>query len=214
MRKISFPDGSDEILTRYGISRDQVTPVSFQKGETILEQGYPVPALYFVVSGTTRIQTYSVDGRLLSFGGAGRGSAFGEMELLLGEENSYNTVLVLTKTICLALPFPVAKSLVHTNATLAYQLGHNAAIIWWHRNKNYVSALSADALTRLCSFLLQNEDNDVIRVPLTEITYAISTSYRHLMRLIRSLTEEGILEKKGKYYCIVNRDELVLLSQV
>ncbi|MBR2591512.1 MAG: cyclic nucleotide-binding domain-containing protein [Oscillospiraceae bacterium] len=106
MQKTAYPEGTDELLKEYGLKRDQVTPVVFQKGESILEQGYPVPALYFVVSGTTRIQTYNSEGKLLSFGEAGKGATFGEMELLLEQENSCNTILVLSRTVCLALPFP------------------------------------------------------------------------------------------------------------
>jgi len=214
MQKTAYPEGTDELLKEYGLKRDQVTPVVFQKGESILEQGYPVPALYFIVSGSTRIQTYNSEGKLLSFGEAGKGATFGEMELLLEQENSCNTILVLSRAVCLALPFSAAKALIRTNASLAYRLGHNAALIWWYRNNNYVSALSADAMTRLCSYLLQNESDGVITMPLTEITYAISTSYRHLLRLMGTLTEDGVLEKKGRNYRIADRKKLVRMSQV
>lgn len=208
MRKTDYPDETDSILKKYDLSRDLVTPVVFRKGETVLEEGYPMSALYFVVSGTCRIQTYSSDGRILSFGTAGPGSALGEMELLLGQAESCNTVLVLTEMTCLALPLTTAKKLIRTNPSLSYQLGHNAAMIWWHRNNNYISALSADSMTRLCLYLLQNEDHGRVTVPLTEISNAISTSYRHLLRLLQSLINDGTLAKEGKTYIILDRSRL------
>ena len=214
MHRTSFPEGADELLKKYNLTRDQVTPVVFQKGEAVLEEGYPISALFFVVSGSCRIQTYSSDGKILSFGNAGPGSALGEMELLLGQEDSCNTVLVLTKMVCLSLPLTVAKKLIRTNASLAYQLGHDAAMIWWYRNNNYVSALSTDAMTRLCFYLLQNETEGVITAPLTDITYAVSISYRHLLRLMYSLLDEGILEKRGKKYTIKDRIRLTHMSQI
>ena len=214
MHKTTFPEGSDELLKKYNLTREQVTPVVFQKGESVLEEGYPITALYFVVSGSCRIQTYSSEGKVLSFGNAGPGSALGEMELLLGQEDSCNTVLVLTKMVCLSLPLSAAKRLIRTNATLAYQLGHDAAMIWWYRNNNYVSALSTDAMTRLCFYLLQNENESVITAPLTDITYAVSISYRHLLRLMYSLVDDGILEKSGKTYMIKDRSRLTRMSQI
>ena len=214
MHKTNFPEGAESLLNKYNLTKDQVTPVVFQKGETVLEEGYPFSALYFVVSGTCRIQTYSSDGKILSFGNAGPGTALGEMELLLGQEDSCNTALVLTKMVCLSLPLSTAKRLIRTNATLSYQLGHDAAMLWWYRNTNYVSALSTDAMTRLCFYLLQNENDGVISVPLTEITYAVSISYRHLLRLIYSLIDDGILAKKGRTYIIINRDKLIRMSQI
>ncbi len=214
MHKTHYPEGTDDLLKKYNITREQVTPVVFQKGETILEEGYPISALFFVISGTCRIQTYSSDGKILSFGNAGAGSALGEMELLLGQEDSCNTVLVLTKMICLMLPISSAKRLIRTNATFAYQLGHDAAMIWWYRNNNYVSALSTDAMTRLCFYLLQNENEGIISSPLTDITYAVSISYRHLLRLINSLVNDGIIIKTGKRYAISDRDRLISMAQI
>lgn len=214
MHKTHYPEGTDALLKKYNLTREQVTPVTFQKGETILEQGYPINALFFVISGTCRIQTYSSDGKILSFGNAGAGSALGEMELLLGQEDSCNTVLVLTKMICLMLPLSTAKRLIRTNATLAYQLGHDAAMIWWYRNNNYVSALSTDAMTRLCFYLLQNENEGIISSPLTDITYAVSISYRHLLRLMNSLVSDGIITKTGRHYTISDRDRLISMAQI
>lgn len=214
MHKTHYPEGTDDLLKKYNLTREQVTPVVFQKGETILEEGYPISALFFVISGTCRIQTYSSDGKILSFGNAGAGSALGEMELLLGQEDSCNTVLVLTKMICLMLPISSAKRLIRTNATFAYQLGHDAAMIWWYRNNNYVSALSTDAMTRLCFYLLQNENEGIISSPLTDITYAVSISYRHLLRLINSLVNDGIIIKTGKRYAISDRDRLISMAQI
>ena len=136
------------------------------------------------------------------------------MELLLGQEDSCNTVLVLTKMICLMLPLSTAKRLIRTNATLAYQLGHDAAMIWWYRNNNYVSALSTDAMTRLCFYLLQNENEGIISSPLTDITFAVSISYRHLLRLMNLLVSDGIITKTGRHYTISDRDRLISMAQI
>ena len=213
MHKTDYPEQTDAILKKYGLDRSQVNPVVFRKGETVLEEGYPMSALYFVVSGTCRIQTYSPDGKIISFGTAGSGSAIGEMELLLGQAESCNTVLVLTEMTCLALPLAAARNLIRTNASLSYQLGHNAAMIWWYRNNNYISALSADAMTRLCLYLLQNEERGKVSVPLTEISNAISTSYRHLLRLLQSLIDDGALTKEGKTYIILDRKRITRETQ-
>lgn len=214
MREIGFPAEGEELLRRYGIKKEQVSPVQFNKGESVLEQGFPVRALYFIVSGSARIQTYSADGKMLSFGTAGSGSALGDMELLMGLENSCNTVMALTKLVCLALPYTSAARLAKTNPALSYQLGHNAALLWWYRNNNYVSAFTMDAQTRLCAYLLENAPDGVIRIPLTEINFAVSTSYRHLLRLIRGLVEEGILAKEGRNYRILDAAELERLASV
>ena len=97
MHKTNFPEGAESLLNKYNLTKDQVTPVVFQKGETVLEEGYPFSALYFVVSGTCRIQTYSSDGKILSFGNAGPGTALGEMELLLGQAINSLCLLFFTK---------------------------------------------------------------------------------------------------------------------
>ena len=67
----------------------------------------------------------------------------------------------------------------------------------------------AEAMVKyIINFVLENAPDGVVRAPLTEINFAVSTSYRHLLRLIRSLVEEGILAKEGRNYRILNAAEL------
>ena len=208
MRKTSFPEGGERMLSRFGLTRDQVTAVSFQPGEMIFEQGYPVPYFLLVVTGKVRIQTYSEDGRVLSFGFGVSNQSLGEMELLCEQENSTNDVIAVTRTVCLMLPIEQAKRIVRTNNTFLYTLAHQAALGWQTTQASAFSTLSTEGMTRLASFLLRQEEEGRILHSMTEIASAISVSYRHLLRMMKELCEEGILEKQGRRYDIKDRGKL------
>jgi len=63
----------------------QMREVTYESGQFIFGRGDAGEALYLVVEGRVRLSVLSSEGRVLSFGHAGRGDIFGEIAALDGQ---------------------------------------------------------------------------------------------------------------------------------
>lgn len=74
------------------------------------------------------------------------------------------------------------------------------------------SFIGAKATNRLASFILQNSQNNIFEIKLTNCSDSIGISYRHLLRLMNTLCENKILKKQRRKYQILNIKKLKELS--
>ena len=63
----------------------QMREATYESGQLIFGRGDAGEALYLVVEGRVRLSVLSAEGRVLSFGHAGRGDIFGEIAALDGQ---------------------------------------------------------------------------------------------------------------------------------
>ena len=63
----------------------QMRETTYASGQLIFARGDPGEEMHLVVDGRVRLSVLSADGRVLSFGHAGRGDIFGEIATLDGQ---------------------------------------------------------------------------------------------------------------------------------
>ena len=80
----------------------QMREATFEPGQLIFGRGDAGEGLYLVVEGRVRLSVLSAEGRVLSFGHAGRGDIFGDIAALDGQARTADaTALTRVTTICL-----------------------------------------------------------------------------------------------------------------
>ena len=62
--------------------------------------------------------------------------------------------------------------------------------------------------SRLCEYLLQTAQNGVFSERLIDVAEQLGVSYRHLLRSLKALCEEGLLEKRMDGYHLLNEAKL------
>lgn len=212
MKTIPFPKEAQTIADSYGLPSSVFQAVRFEPHEFLFRQGYPCQTLYFIVSGDAAFQNYADDGSFLSYGRLSASNTVGEMELLCGETNATTTVEALSPLYCLSLSFQQANQLLETTPRFSLKLARYAAQGWRYMKENYAINRNKSAIKRLAGFLLQYQVNGWFEMPLTELSAALSVSYRHLQRMMADLCDKGLLRKEKRRYQLVDRTALIHLN--
>lgn len=76
------------------------------------------------------------------------------------------------------------------------------------RSGNVVENTLYTAQTRLCRYIFDTASGDHFRDVMTNVTYSIDISYRHLYRMMGQLCRENILEKDTSGYRICDLEKL------
>ena len=66
---------------------------------------------------------------------------------------------------------------------------------------------------RLCRYILAASDNSLFRDVMTDVSYSVGISYRHLYRMMNGLCSDGVLEKTGEGYRICDMEQLKKRAQ-
>ncbi|MGL4736185.1 MAG: helix-turn-helix domain-containing protein, partial [Cellulosilyticaceae bacterium] len=61
---------------------------------------------------------------------------------------------------------------------------------------------------RLCAYILEVAQEDVLEDRLTNVASALGISYRHLLRMLKGLCEASLLRKEKEGYRIIDRKGL------
>lgn len=185
---------------------------AFKKGDYIIQEGTISPYLYIFLSGKLKIFTISPSGKMIIYGLFEKERPVGEMGSLWG---NYPTASVQAAELSYCLGISLAKhreDLFNDNKFLRYlcqTLSHRVAAL--DSQLANVVAISSDV--RLAAFLLQcaNAD-DIINFDLGETSDLISTSYRHLLRMLDDFCDKGLIEKRKSNYYLLNRPALKQLA--
>src|SRR5262245_39585744 len=96
----------------------QMREAAYDSGQLIFGRGEAGEALYLVVEGLVRLSVPSTEGRVLSFGHAGRGDIFGEIAALDGQARTADAT-ALTRANIMVLARSSLKRLMETRPQLA-----------------------------------------------------------------------------------------------
>jgi CRP/FNR family transcriptional regulator, cyclic AMP receptor protein len=77
----------------------QMREATYEQGQLIFRRGDAGDALYLVVEGRVRLSVPSAEGRVLSFGHAGRGDIFGEIAALDGQARAADATALTGATV-------------------------------------------------------------------------------------------------------------------
>ena len=131
----------------------EMREATYVSGQLIFGRGDPGEGLYLVVEGRVRLSVLSAEGRVLSFGHAGRGDIFGEIAALDGQARTADAT-ALTRVTTTMLARSSLQRLMETKP----QLAQAAVALLCRRLRATSEQIEAIALhstqVRLARFLL------------------------------------------------------------
>lgn len=199
----------EEALRPYGIPMEACRPVRFLAGDVVVRQGFLGEHLYLIIKGSAHVRFYTKDGKFLAMRHSTASSSgfIGDLELALGTREFQNAVTAETDMLCLAIPYRTLEVLFLTDVRFSNKIAQIMAKRDLESLKSRAAALGTGE-QRLCAYLLEESPGGVFREPLTHTAAVLGVSYRHLLRILSGLQQDGLLEKKPDGYHILNRETL------
>lgn len=199
----------EEALRPYGIPMEACRPVRFLAGDVVVRQGFLGEHLYLIIKGSAHVRFYTKDGKFLAMRHSTASSSgfIGDLELALGTREFQNAVTAETDMLCLAIPYRTLEVLFLTDVRFSNKIAQIMAKRDLESLKSRAAALGTGE-QRLCAYLLEESPGGVFREPLTHTAAVLGVSYRHLLRILSDLQQDGLLEKKPDGYHILNRETL------
>jgi CRP/FNR family cyclic AMP-dependent transcriptional regulator len=131
----------------------QMREATYEQGRLIFGRGDAGDSLYLVVEGRVRLSVLSTEGRVLSFGHAGRGDIFGEIAALDGQARTADAT-ALTRATIMVLGRSSLKCLMETRPQLA-QAAVDLLCRKLRRTSEQIEAIALHSTqVRLARFLL------------------------------------------------------------
>lgn len=191
---------------------------TFNKNEYLCSLNEKLFYMYFLVEGKYKVTTLVSSGKSLLLCFNTPLSIMGDIEFI---ENSYAdcNVQALEPCICLALPLNKIKEYGYTDPVfLRFIISSLQKKL--RRNSSYMSINILSAIeNRFASYLISSIPTNIsgeILVDIdgiTNLAELLGSSYRHLNRVIRNLSDLKITEKNKNAIKILNLEKLTLLAQ-
>jgi CRP/FNR family transcriptional regulator, putaive post-exponential-phase nitrogen-starvation regulator len=211
MQKLPYSRSCDRCLSDCGLDpaalRD-LTLLRFAPGEFIVREGVPIAYLLFVVSGRAKACLTSAGGGDLILCYYVSEGILGDAELMLDSRPAISTTIAVTEFTCVGVPLTQNAETLKSNLAFVNRVGAELSRKLVRSSHSYLSDALHTARQRLCRYLLDAAQGDAVPGPMTDAAAAIGISYRHLMRLLRQLCDEGILSRTRRNCRILRRDAL------
>jgi CRP/FNR family transcriptional regulator, cyclic AMP receptor protein len=195
--------------TDRGAVAAQMREAIYDSGQLIFSRGDTGEALYLVVEGRIRLSVLSAEGRVLSFGHAGRGEIFGEIAALDGEARTADAT-ALTRATIMVLARSSLKRLMETRPQLA-QAAVELLCRKLRRTSEQIEAIALHSTqVRLARFLLaainmkgQSEASGPVMVDLgmsqTELGLLLGASRSKVNEALATLEKLGAARHAGRH---------------
>lgn len=211
MRRSTLTVEQAKALVRYDLGAVDAADaefVTFEPGEVLLREGMPMESLLLVTRGTAKVCVAADSGRDLALCRYVSEGILGDVELMTDSLTATTTVIAMTPFDCVALPYRKYARILRQDVAFLNRVGRELALKLTRSSQSYaLSALHAGE-ERLCGYILQTASRSVFRETLTEVSAALGLSYRHLLRLLKKLCQEGTLEKAEGGYRIRDANAL------
>ncbi|MCP4539761.1 MAG: Crp/Fnr family transcriptional regulator [Chloroflexi bacterium] len=208
LRRVSlFADLSDDVLAR--IARVAYS-CTYALGETVIFEGDPCQAVYFVVAGQVRVYRLSPGGREQVLTLLGPGQTFNAVPPFRPNGVNLATVEALTPLTLCAIASEDFRRLVGECAELGLTILQDFAARLDHLT-NLVEDLSLRTVRgRLARFLLENVDTDAEprRWTQEEIASHLGTVRDMVGRMLRTFADAGLVRMDRQRIVLLDRDGL------
>lgn len=193
---------------------DEMDILTFEKGELVCSKGQPLNRLMFLVEGKLKVYIQHEDGKdsLLRFIGAP--SIYGDLELFTDLPVLCHVEPIKSKAVFLSVGRDIMKQYAENHIEfMKYLVVHLSSKLYTISNSTSIN-LQYSLKSRLASYLLSTEENNKVVIPsLNILAPLLASSYRHLTRVIKELSDTAIIEKRGKHIRIINKETLTELAQ-
>ena len=179
----------------------------FKDGDYIIREGVTSSYLYFMVEGKCRYSSVNEAGDVIIFGASKNFKIFGEAASLWNEIPK-NSVQAIGDTYCLAISLHKYRDTLLNDATFLRFICKILSDRLIFANNTYSFYRSTTTENRLAAYILQYANNDIFHTNLIDLAETMGVSYRHLLRVLSSFIEEGVLKKDKRNYHIIKRKKL------
>lgn len=193
---------------------DRCECLSFEPGEFITREGEPISRFVIVMEGRAKACRTAANGNSLILCYYISGGMIGEIELLTKQNIAGTTVTAITKFECIAIHYQDCQIELKKNPEFLRILGTVLARKLEDSSENLATSALCTGEQRLCSYILQNSNNDRFHDVLSDVCCSIGISYRHLFRLLNELCNEDILRKLESGYQILDYSRLKQRSAI
>lgn len=215
MKTVKLNQHHHNILSYYNLDhlpKELIQAVQFRSKELVVEETYSFSQLYIIVTGRARVYRSTQDGQSHFLCNYIYDGIIGEVELMNGSQTVESSVVAITEFECLAIPYDICANEINTNHQFLMTISESLAKKVRDNADNLVSLAFKTGEQRLCSYILNNSNNDYFSDTLTEVSKLVALSYRHVLRILNQLCDDNILSKEKSGYRITNRKSLINLS--
>lgn len=178
----------------------------YTKGEIIFNAYKPVLYIYFLVEGLVEINSIMISGNKLFINNLFPLELIGDLEYMNKQEAMFDVVAADDSTVIL-LPFDIAEKYLENNPQFWRLLATECSKKLLRTNKAIILKGSYSLKTVLANYLIKN-NYEINFTSLVDLAAHLNVSYRNLSRVIKSLSEEGIIKKQRKKIITLKKEEL------
>ncbi|WP_058304134.1 Crp/Fnr family transcriptional regulator [Gorillibacterium timonense] len=226
MKERSKPSDLEQELAHYKLLplfpeplRAHLTFCNFGEGDLICSQGEMPAYLYVLVKGKIKVYTTSEEGNTLILSFLTPIEVIGDIEYIQGIP-IMNTVEAVTPVRMIRVPFRSVNEFGRDHAPLLRFLLKIIAEKFQRKSSSLSFNLLHSVEARLASYLLSvcYDKNDVqfeghvSLASLKDTANLIGTSYRHLNRVLKKLSAEGLIKRDKGFLQILDREGLRLVA--
>ena len=168
--------------------------VEFEKGEILNDPLKPLDRFYILVRGSVSIYNLTEDGSIRYISKASSGTLLGDMEFS-GAGNQSFYIEAAETVLCLAMPFRENLDILENDPVfLRFVLRQLAGKL----SLSAVMTASAQTLEEKVLFFLGKIQTDHTMSSVNQAFQALHCSRRQLQRVLKKLSDEGLIIKTGR----------------
>lgn len=210
MKREPLPLEYRRVLAGYGLDEIDLSGLylmTYARSEYLCRDGVPLEYLLIVVNGSAKVTVTGGNGKTLLIRLYSGQGIIGELEFMLGREFTRD-VQATSPVACIGIPVNVYRGYLRSSAPFLNYMGASLAQKLHRQTSNSSLNILVPVKTRLCAFILLTNVAGEFSENLAEVADLLGVSYRHLLRVLRQLCDEGMLAKSGRAYKIVDSDAL------
>ena len=219
MKKISPSTRLKEIITDYQL--DQIFPgdclsqldlVLYQTGDYICRQGSEQDVIPYFLKGRLKIIHSLENGSDTILEIQEKPGLLGEIELLL-DRVCISSVIADQDSLVVQLPALHFKKRLLLDPTFLRSTAKTLAEKLHQINYLAPANFHYSVKERLASHFLEHcDENGTLKPKMNQLALRFGISYRHLSRVIKQMIEEGLVQREGRVYTILDAKRMNDLS--
>ena len=211
MQKQKLPEQYASALAEYALDWLDLSAavlIRFERCEWMLLAEQEISYLYVMLSGKAKVCMSDAGGRNLLLCYYVSEGIMGDVELMMGRHEAISSVQAVSPVVCIGLPLSVYAPALLSHLPIALRAAKGLAIKMHDSVASTTEIILRPFEARLSSYLLQSAQGGVFSERLIDVAEQLGVSYRHLLRALKALCEEGVLEKRKDGYHILKETEL------
>ncbi|MBA4347767.1 MAG: Crp/Fnr family transcriptional regulator [Clostridiales bacterium] len=211
MLKQKLPAQYTPALAEYGLDWLDLSAtqlIRYERGEWMLLAEQEIPYLYILLSGKAKVCMSDESGRNLLLCYYVSEGIMGDIELMMGRREAISSVQAVSPVVCIGLPLHVYANELLSHLPFVLRVAKGLSVKLHASVSSTTEIILRPFEARLGTYLLHGAQGGVFSERLTDVSEQLGVSYRHLLRSLKALCEEGLLGKRPDGYHILNVERL------